>query len=390
MKKTDLHQILNSLLLALSLFLISFITFHWLQKSAFLLDEKVTQSPLIKAQNISNLMTPELQLMDYPEDSLMLFIHPQAPQLQIDGYTQDWQDSLLLRGGVQINLTSEQNLKVFASETPAFLNLLITVQDQYLVYRNAQFPNPKQADYISLKLKETGDEYILSGFSATKISAINFHKMQRVLEIKGVWRESEKGYDVEIQIPKDWIKHNLWLAVGDIDDPEMRDMQTQIGGKNIVLIHQNQYLKTKLAHLNNLDYRVRVLDQKGWIIADKKPINPLGINKNRDFKSMANLLINRFLGHLNRPFKPDNMNDLRLVLKKAGIYTYQTLQAEKLLTRVFYPLPNQQGMIVIDQQHRRLLVTNKYLMGILIFFILTLTGFIYLIKSLVLIMSIDR
>lgn len=276
------RRALSLFFIVLSVLLIALMGFYFLKKTELLLQARHNESIFADAQAIASRISKAISTSTYSHQSKMLFVHANATQLQMDGYAQDWIDSLLLRGGVELRLIPDQKVLIFAAETKDYFRLLIEVKDQSIIYRNSLFPNPEQADHIRLKLTSNGTEFILSPFAETALSAINLHNMQWNHDIQGQWRETETGYRVEIQIPKNQVHQAIWLSIIDIDDPEIRSMKTTIGGKKIQLIRQNKAIKTLLSELVNPNFRIRILDQSGWIIADKKPLKSFLLDKKRE------------------------------------------------------------------------------------------------------------
>ena len=176
-----------------------------------------------------------------------LYAQPLETPIILDGVDPDWQryrdatrrygsDFLLLqRPGFQPeSLSFTQVLGGFRG----YLYTFIKVTDDHVVYRDKDSLRLDQSDHLEIVVKDPNDEIHRYLLTTHRPGWVNAHLMpddpgtylplRPEIQIKGEWRETETGYDLEIRIPLKLIGAQLAFVIGDVDDPKTRVLEAKI------------------------------------------------------------------------------------------------------------------------------------------------------------------
>ncbi len=217
-------------------------------------------------------------------DDTFLYVHPLSGPIQLDGYDEDWQPHL--RNIWHYKGENDLSFKALLGERRNYLYLLVKVDDNRIVYQAPNAREIEQSDHISLRLASPSGELMHYGLTTIAPGWIVAEKVtfragrKRLSEseprIQGEWTETEKGYTVELRIPRYLIGDRIELAVGDVDDPATRELMDTIstgqGDQNTPpgrLVTPNPEMERIIGGLEHENARIWVLNRHRQVLAKR-------------------------------------------------------------------------------------------------------------------------
>lgn len=244
-----------------------------------------------------------------------------APQL--DGRVGDWHEHLKhaisygREHAIETPRTSETYSLSFDQVTGFHddaLYGLFRVRDDRTVYREINSISVHRNDNLQIALVSNGAHrrYTLATMQPGEVTAFNVAPRERggralssEPRIRGYWRATAYGYNLEIKIPLGMIEDKLGFAIADVDSQETRDPVTTLGTCNIYDARQlgtimipSGLLDQKLRQLGYRTSSVHVLDRHRRIMASVGDITTAhGIWQPEDLGSTRGTM-HRFLAPL--------------------------------------------------------------------------------------------
>lgn len=300
MKKTSFRlRIGRGPLVIISLFLImTFILgYRYFQEMKQLHLQVQTEAQLLSAQAIAKVLHERSDLFFYSseldsewiEKSSLNVFHLRTP-VTLNGYKDDWEitDNFLNRYSQNSTLYDEESnssqslaFNLLLGERAESLYGFVAVEDSQLVFRDPlKYRRLDNSDHIRLIIKRNGlpKRYVLVASQPGEMTAFEVHEDWRhtitgepEYQIKAFLKPSEKGYQVEFQLPYDWVgfEHRLVVMVADVNDSYLRQVETVIGtlpaqwsgelNQLIILSYPLQKILTGLDRLENT--RICVIDR---------------------------------------------------------------------------------------------------------------------------------
>ena len=300
MKKTSFRlRIGRGPLVIISLFLImTFILgYRYFQEMKQLHLQVQTEAQLLSAQAIAKVLHERSDLFFYSseldsewiEKSSLNVFHLRTP-VPLNGYKDDWEitDNFLNRYSQNSTLYDEESnssqslaFNLLLGERAESLYGFVAVEDSQLVFRDPlKYRRLDNSDHIRLIIKRNGlpKRYVLVASQPGEMTAFEVHEDWRhtisgepEYQIKAFLKPSEKGYQVEFQLPYDWVgfEHRLVVMVADVNDSYLRQVETVIGtlpaqwsgelNQLIILSYPLQKILTGLDRLENT--RICVIDR---------------------------------------------------------------------------------------------------------------------------------
>ena len=227
------------------------------------------------------------------QDEKGLYAQPLETPIILDGHDGDWNNyrnetreygaaNLLLNSGQWSpeSLSFDQVLGGFRG----YLYTYLRVTDDHVVYRDRDSLRLDQSDHIELVLKDPQNQirrYLLTTHRPGWVNAhlmptdpANHRPLHPEIQIKGEWRETEAGYDLEIRIPLSMVGSQLAFAVGDVDDPDTRELHakvaTSVGGDKSGLSNvlvPSPPIERLLKSLSHSASRLWVVDDQSRVLA---------------------------------------------------------------------------------------------------------------------------
>lgn len=207
--------------------------------------------------------------------------------LMLDGYDEDW----LAQGmtGQQIEHSSERNnalgpdVTFKAATDDKTLYLFWNITDENIVYHNPSLPSLNNGDCLLLKLQDESGQVITYTIAteapgpvlARYIRTVNGReRVQRENLIRGVWRDTPTGYQLELAMPLAMAKAGLGFSVIDATrtaDGRLSEKWTGTVApgdrKTGPLITPDLQLRETLTAFLKPGIRLGVINNAGWLLA---------------------------------------------------------------------------------------------------------------------------
>lgn len=213
------------------------------------------QSSLVTSHAIATALRADLPT---PPDKPGVFFDWLDIPVQIDGYISDWQDYTFdqLPGPDQRVL-----YKTLRDKNHAYV--LISVQDQDIQFYNPSGRMLRNGDRVHLQL----DDYDvnLTPSAPGRLSA-RYLQRGKILEhdkIIAYWRDTANGYQLEIKLPIDQIRHRFSLAVVD-HAAEKSAQKVWRSISNATPIYASQQLRESLAAFVTSGSKLTLVNPQGW------------------------------------------------------------------------------------------------------------------------------
>ncbi len=152
-----------------------------------------------------------------------------------------------------ISFTVDQLLEINAAYSPEsfsyrlriaanqkYLYLFYEVTDDVVVYREINNPSVHRNDHIRIGVVAPDgsfQRYVIANFQPTETTAHNIsgggRSLRQVTDIRGQWRATESGYNVELQFPRRLIGERFATVVADVDDRDKRRVQFVMGSTSV-------------------------------------------------------------------------------------------------------------------------------------------------------------
>ena len=221
------------------------------QSDAQLLAASAIATVLHNRSDLFNL--PNITDDRFTEDN-SLYVYPLKHKLVIDGYGSDWNEILsqssyfnnksqvykATTNDLNPAKNSDLSYKLLLGEYDKYLYGLVRVNDSKVVYRHPGYARLDNSDQVRIELidkNETLRRYLLLTEAPGNVSVYEMQKdWQKALTgkpeyaLSGVWQDTEKGYDLEFRLPKQWLDKNqhLLISVVDVNDEKERKISSVI------------------------------------------------------------------------------------------------------------------------------------------------------------------
>ncbi len=267
--------------------------YRYVQELEGALRDGLEQALLASADTIATaLRESALSVFDSMQENTpatTIYAHPLTAAPDLDGYQNDWN----LAEGSERALGSSG--RYWAGIHERSLYLFISVDDASRVYQSAPTELP-YGDRAVLLPSGTGNDWLLLHTTAPGVlrpqltSAPEFTPSGH-FENRGLayWRETDRGYAVEIRLPLDLVGARLGLALIDVD-PATDGSEPSTGSDYSVtmvrswpadalaperLIYRPAAVDLQSRRFEQAGKRLRVVDRDGWVMFDGGAIDPL-------------------------------------------------------------------------------------------------------------------
>ena len=223
-----------------------------------------------------------------------LFIHKLDAPVQIDGYTEDWINYL---DWADIYPPSEQQIpeggprsfyKLILAQDDQYLYALLQIHDDQIVYHQPTSEETVDSDYVELVL---GDDYQVreryyflpsapGRFNPVQIENIpgeweNREYIRYITNIAAEWQPSPDGYNLEMSLPLYLVRERMGFIVGDVDQPDTRQIIQKTGTAGVNTADQpgrlirpsNRITQIIKRNLGSPGRRIWVLDTQRQVLA---------------------------------------------------------------------------------------------------------------------------
>ena len=240
------------LLLSLTLFSVPYVGYEYVLEIEDYLRDSLENSLTGAARALASVLNdrPDLfsrTLAETVREDTVLVVHSLKNGVQLDGTTEDWHEYL-----DQAQTYSDKHiLKNQGTYTPdslsfrhllgkhrGYLYALFIVHDDRLIYRSASSLRLDHSDHLQIVMQDPAQQfhrYMITPTSQGWVTAYAVSQRgqpltsQPEVRIQGTWKETIKGYVLELRIPLNMIGNRLGFAVADVDDVKTREIKTLIG-----------------------------------------------------------------------------------------------------------------------------------------------------------------
>ena len=284
------------LLASLVLLAVPWVGVSFVQEMERFLRQSHEQSVAATAQAVATALHDKPKLFE-PQPSiaspwhepgdLYLFSLPSA--IDLDGAAQDWPAASVAHRytptpGVDGTPSSSAVLTLRLGQHGAYVYALLEVSVAQIDYRAPQQALVEQADHIEFALTTPEGEFKRFAVSPLRPGegpayALQFEAGKLTLaaaepRIKSVWRETAKGYNVELALPLSLLGERLAFGVADLTQAEA-DAVTWISTSNLAqragmgrLIIPSPEIQQVVQGLGRATSRIRVVDKQQRVIAE--------------------------------------------------------------------------------------------------------------------------
>ncbi len=215
----------------------------------------------------------------FDTDEHALYVYPFKQSINIDGYDEDWKklnNQFVSYENNSFSLLLANNELI---DDEQYLYVYIKVSDGNIVYRDPRNVSLDASDHIRLEYLDAGGNrkrLILLTEAQGTISAYEVKRDwasqkdgSHINAVRGVWRETISGYDVELSLPRKWLEPNrrLSISVVDVFNEKERSIadkaSTHVHDGNTLnpLLFQSYEIGSVLKNLGESDSRICVIDK---------------------------------------------------------------------------------------------------------------------------------
>ncbi len=299
MKKTFKFSIRKKLLLlSIAVLSLPYVGYQYVREMEQYLRDGLEISLAGTASSIAGLLSGRDAL--FPQSTNRsdppLFVHEMKQVVQIDGYTEEW-DNWLEWANDLTSIGGSANARIILAEREGYFYVLCKVDDDRVVYQRPDQPFTGKSDQIELFTRTSDGEkhhYWIAPEAPGHVSAYEQSMVwneelweeepvpRSVTNLSGVWQESDRGYSLELKIPSYMVGSTFGLMITDVDDTVTRRLQGRIstfnGEEPNSLVRASDTIGRVLNQFSLTDgRRVWVLDMAGNVLATygslKKPTN---------------------------------------------------------------------------------------------------------------------
>ena len=298
------------LLTSLALLAVPWVGISFVQEMERFLRQSHEQSVAATAQAVATALHDRPKLFEaqpstataWQEPGDMYLFSLPSP-IDLDGAARDWPTSIVTHtytapAGTDLAPASNAALTLRLGQRGAYVYALLEVSVAQIDYRVPQQTSVEQADHIEFALTSPEGEFKRYAVSPVRPGegpayALQFEDGKLMLgpaepRIKSVWRETAKGYNVELAIPLSLLGDHLAFGVVDVTQAEAgiatsitTSTLSQRAGMGRLIIPSPE-IQQVVQGLGRATSRIRVVDKRQRVIAEigslKRAQQALSIN----------------------------------------------------------------------------------------------------------------
>ncbi|MDT0596593.1 proteobacterial dedicated sortase system histidine kinase [Glaciecola petra] len=214
-----------------------------------------------------------------------LYAHKIQYPIKLDGDLSDWQDyqaNMLAYGATNlveqsaVYQTNSLSFKHMLGQYDTFLYAMFDVTDDSVVMRPQSSLRVDRNDYLQLAMLNASgrfERYIISPYASGWVNAYKLDVDTETINpialetrIQGQWENTETGYQLELRFPTSMLSSKIAFALGDVDDPNTRQVKYVMGTANPT---QSDSLGTVLVPSPEIERIVKGLKYSGarvWVV----------------------------------------------------------------------------------------------------------------------------
>ena len=287
----------RKLLLASSvLLIIPWMGYQYVQEMQRYLYSNMESTLLAKVKLVAASLhdRPEIfksKLLSTPDNSTSLnsathlYIRPVKSRIQLDGITDDWvnvkseilaynsQHDLLKNNNTDLSFTMQLGSKKHS------LYVLFQVKDNSVIYRKRNGLRLDRSDHLIIAMQDKNGQFAKYILTAKKPGWVNAYRIMAdgsnvpEIRIKGSWRQTRAGYNIELSIPTYIIGERISFAIADVDNINNREIKSLVATTPMdsldtlgTIIVPSPQVEKLLSHITQPNSRIWVVNQSFHVI----------------------------------------------------------------------------------------------------------------------------
>jgi len=174
-----------------------------------------------------------------------LYAHKIDSAIRLDGNLQDWQpyDALMIDYSTDnlLNPSSTYqpqslSFRHMVGQFGEYLYAVFDVTDNSVVYRNQNSLHVDRNDFLQIALllpDGVFQRFIISPFESQWVNAYLLSDANKAVslqrKIQGQWAQTEKGYNIELRLPLDYLAGQIAFAISDVDEDSNGQVKYSVG-----------------------------------------------------------------------------------------------------------------------------------------------------------------
>ncbi|MBE9568442.1 MAG: hypothetical protein IMF14_07075 [Proteobacteria bacterium] len=254
------------------LVLLPWFGFHFTEKVEQSLLQGQEEAQSMVASAIATVLNGYTGLFDIDEDAL--YVYPVKQLIDVDGYDEDWQ-SLAQR----FTDYADGVFSLLLTDRDDYLYVYIKVRDDDIIYRNPRYVPLDSSDHVRLEYLDKDNRRHRLVVLAEAQGRGSVYEVKddwrywltgkNVNAVYAFWRETQRGYDVELRLPRKWLEPNRRLSISVVNvfsdnerypDTVLATHSSDYSALN-PLLFQSSEISNVIKNLSESDSRICVIDK---------------------------------------------------------------------------------------------------------------------------------
>ncbi|MES9993527.1 MAG: ATP-binding protein [Candidatus Thiodiazotropha sp.] len=370
------------LLVSLSLVLIPWAGYQYLSEMESSLRHAQETLLLNRAEVVANMLATKNS--DWLKDSVAtgetpthsLYVHPLHTPPTIDGYDEEWLDLKSQSRQFRANATDANavTLDWLAGFHGDSIYIMVEISDQLLIYPQSERALSR-GDHLLLALPGPSGKsrkYRIGTPAPGWVNVIEYKSNRNQTAISGEWQETERGYRVELRIPRPLSSGHLSIAAVDIDTAGGNPVGVAStsgwdSNKNLArLVMPTMQVDSLLQGLDETSHRYTVLNRMRQVIGRYGKVEQTRIESNTLLSRLIKLVslaaeekeidARKGVGRLDGP-------EIRRALSGEGaVYRYKIAGSKRLVLSAAHPITIDNkilGSVLVEQSTQEILLLQQ-------------------------------
>lgn len=177
-----------------------------------------------------------------------VYVRSLSQPIQLDGRLEDWEhhaayvmsygEGDLLQSS-EIHTPRSLSFSHNIGRHGKYLYAMFHVSDDHIVFRAPKSARVDRGDHLRIAIASREDEFARYVVAPSDGGSINAYQMASGLDstqivraeprLRGIWRQTEQGYNLEIRMPLTMVGARIGFAIADVDDGATREIEAVIG-----------------------------------------------------------------------------------------------------------------------------------------------------------------
>jgi dedicated sortase system histidine kinase len=214
-----------------------------------------------------------------------LYAHKIVDPIQLDGDLSDWLDyrHLMLLYGESNLIDRVQEYKPqslhfthMVGQYGSYLYAMFEVTDDSVLFRPKNSLRVDRNDYLQIAMTDEYAEfqrYIVAPYQEGWVSAYKLYESIESMKperpetrIQGRWKNTVKGYNVELRFPLSMMSSKIAFAIADVDKPDKRQLEYQIGTANPSQVDSLGTVLVPSPEIENILKGLKYSNARVWVV----------------------------------------------------------------------------------------------------------------------------